>query len=190
MGVLSGAANNDVIGTAKSVLDFIYFASFHTSETLTTMKVALQCLKDIFVRPGTRADFNISKIHLMSHYIDAIRSRGSADKFNPECSERFHIDYAKGAYRASNWRDYLVQMTTRLLRQEAVETRLAYLKWLQQKKGVGDCNKLDEEAGSEIGTHEEEASHTDMPSSTSYSSHPSRRYNVGVGSVSSTSRYS
>lgn len=67
LGVPSGAANSDVVSMAKSVLDFIYFASFHcnTSETLTAMEVALESfhrLKGIFVHFEIRTDFNISSI--------------------------------------------------------------------------------------------------------------------------------
>lgn len=184
LGVLSGVVNPDVVGTAKAVLDFIYFASFHchTSETLTAMELALESfhrLKDIFVRLGIRADFNISKIHSMSHYIDTIRSRGSADGFNTESPERLHIDYAKDAYRASNRRDYLAQMTTWLRRQEAVQTRSAYLKWLRERE-QSDLPANDASDGdSDFDAQEEEESHTDVAapsSSTPSSSHPSRRY--------------
>ena len=56
----------------------------------------------------------------MVHYVEAIKSRGSADGFNTESPERLHIDYAKEGYRASNKKDYVKQMTVWLGRQEAI----------------------------------------------------------------------
>jgi hypothetical protein len=65
----------------------------------------------------------------MLHYVRTIRQLGSADGYNTEGSERLHIDYAKEAYRASNRRDYVEQMTKWLRRQEAVHQYAAYLSW-------------------------------------------------------------
>ena len=47
----------------------------------------------------------------MQHYMEAIRSHGTADGYNTEASERLHTDYAKECYRASNKKDYIKQMT-------------------------------------------------------------------------------
>ncbi|KAJ3850246.1 hypothetical protein EV368DRAFT_84747 [Lentinula lateritia] len=44
-------------------------------------------------------------------------------------SEWLHIDLAKAGYRASNRRNFIVQMTIWLARQEAVHWFTAYLKW-------------------------------------------------------------
>ena len=76
--------------------------------------------KDIFIQAGVREDFNIPKFHSMVHYVEAIKSRGSADGFNTESPERLHIDYAKEGYHASNKKDYVKQMTVWLGRQEAI----------------------------------------------------------------------
>jgi hypothetical protein len=75
--------------------------------------------KDVFVQAGIREHFNIPKIHAMIHYLEAIKSRGSADGFNTESPERLHIDFAKEGYRASNKKDYIKQMVVWLGRQEA-----------------------------------------------------------------------
>jgi len=48
----------------------------------------------------------------MMHYAASVRLFGSLDGFNTELPERLHIDYAKKAYRASNKRNYVTQMTT------------------------------------------------------------------------------
>ncbi|KAH9943974.1 hypothetical protein B0H21DRAFT_864378 [Amylocystis lapponica] len=77
--------------------------------------------KHIFLELGARTQghFNIPKIHSMEHYVALIELFGSADGFNTESPERLHIDYAKDAYRASNRKDYLLQMVVWLRRQEA-----------------------------------------------------------------------
>ncbi|THG94839.1 hypothetical protein EW026_g6707 [Hermanssonia centrifuga] len=65
----------------------------------------------------------------MLHYVDLIEQLGTADGFNTEWSERLHIDYAKDAYRASNKKDYIAQMTKWLSRQETVDRFAIYLEW-------------------------------------------------------------
>ncbi|KDQ60094.1 hypothetical protein JAAARDRAFT_92799, partial [Jaapia argillacea MUCL 33604] len=134
MGVLGSGAQEAVVKTAKAILDFIYFASFetHTSDSLAALDSALQEFhthKDIFIKLGIRQHFNFPKLHAMQHYIDAIKSRGSADGYNTELPERLHIDFAKEAYRASNKRQYVVQMTRWLQRQESVNYFSAFLQW-------------------------------------------------------------
>ena len=138
VGLLAGAVQVPVLCTAVALVDFIYYAQFHvhTSKTLEAMQKALDIFhehKDVFVRLGVRDHFNIPKLHQMSHYIDAIKSRGSADGYNTESPERLHIDYAKEAYRASNKREYVRQMTVWLGRQEAVAQFSAYLDWVYDR---------------------------------------------------------
>ena len=76
---------------------------------------------------------NIPKLHAILHYVDCIRSLGSADGYNTESPERLHIDYAKDAYRASNKRDYVEQMAIWLQRREAMWLRESYLMWMDKR---------------------------------------------------------
>ncbi|GLB44066.1 putative zn-finger domain-containing protein [Lyophyllum shimeji] len=143
--LLSGAVQPAVLQAAVAVIDFIYYAQLptHTSQTLDALEVALRTFhehKDIFVRTGIREHFNIPKLHQMLHYYKSIKSRGSADGYNTESPERLHIDYAKDAYRASNKRDYVRQMTVWLGRQEAVARFRAYLDWVL-KNDEGDAEE-------------------------------------------------
>jgi hypothetical protein len=106
----------------------------HTDKTLEALDKALDefhAHKDIFIQLGTRQHFNFPKLHAMLHYVHSIRQFGSLDGYNTEHSERLHIDYAKEAYRASNRRNYVEQMTKWLRRQEAVHQYAAYLSWRQ-----------------------------------------------------------
>ncbi|KAG2353208.1 hypothetical protein BDR07DRAFT_1383378 [Suillus spraguei] len=78
-------------------------------------------------------------MHSMEQYVASIKSRGSADGFNTEFPEQLHIDFAKNAYRATNKKDYVGQMTKWLARQEAVDQFVAYLDWrLQRGLGVDE----------------------------------------------------
>ena len=84
----------------------------------------------------------------MLHYIEAISSRGSADGYNTEASERLHIDYAKEGYRASNKKDYIKQMTVWLGHQEAVTCFQAYLVYTakQTNTSTQDSQQLDSDS--------------------------------------------
>ena len=134
-GLLIGAVQPAALRTTVAVINFIYYSQLqvHTSKSLKSLQKALKAFhenKNIFVVEGIRDHFNILKIHAMAHYFEAIQSRGSLDGFNTESPERLHIDYAKEAYRASNKKDYVQQMTVWLGRQEAVARFRAYLDYV------------------------------------------------------------
>lgn len=154
LGILEGVVPARALAAICGLLDFIYYAQYqsHTEDTLRLMQNSLDLFhsnKDIFIEEGIREHFNIPKLHSMLHYINSIRLFGSLDGFNTEHPERLHIDYAKRGYRASNKRDYLIQMTQWLQRQEAINIRTAYLKWLQvyaEMENGGEAEELLEEA--------------------------------------------
>ena len=164
IGLLAGAVQPTVLKVAAAVVDFIYYAQLqsHTTRTLDAMENALDTFhqnKSIFVRLGVREQFNIPKLHQMLHYVSAIKSRGTADGYNTEAPERLHIDYAKEAYRASNRREYVCQMTVWLSRQEAVAQFSAYLDWVLDRvpragfdEGEPDDEGADGEAD-DLATH-------------------------------------
>ncbi|KAL6305981.1 hypothetical protein BKA93DRAFT_816611 [Sparassis latifolia] len=132
--LLAGAVPAEVLIVARALLDFIYYAQLrlHTTATLARLDACLKTFhdyKEIFIDLQVRTHFNISKLHVLQHYVNAIRLYGTPDGFNTELPERLHIDYAKEAYRASNRRDYEEQMALWLQRQEAVYQRGAYLTW-------------------------------------------------------------
>ncbi|EKM74821.1 hypothetical protein AGABI1DRAFT_47382 [Agaricus bisporus var. burnettii JB137-S8] len=134
LGILANATDPQVIRTARAALDFIYYAQMevHTDETLGQLDqswATFHANKDVFRDLGIRQHFNISKLHNIRHYVDSIRTLGSATGYNTEATERLHIDFAKVGYRASNKKDYIKQMTTWLARQEAMRKFSAYLNW-------------------------------------------------------------
>ena len=86
-------------------------------------------IKDAFINLRCRDHFNIPKLHSLRHYVKSIRNFGSLDGLNTEHSKRLHINYAKKAYAASSRKDYVIQMTKWLQRQEAIMWFKAYLTW-------------------------------------------------------------
>jgi len=141
LGTLINVAPEPVIRAVRHLLDFIYLAHYetHTDETLRKLEQTWEKftqLKQIFLSKGIRKNFEIPKIHSMQHYAEMIRSRGTADGYNTEASERLHIDLAKVAYESSNRRDYIPQMKEWLMRRESIAFFSSYLDWVVQSEGL------------------------------------------------------
>lgn len=157
-GITIGRVPNRFIPVIRSLIDFIYLSrlQYHTSTTIKSLEGCLRSFhdhKDIVVELEIRDNFNIPKLHSILHYVDCIRSLGSADGYNSESPERLHIDFAKEAYRASNKRDYVEQMAVWLQRHEAIWLRESYLIWVENRiesiMKAGDVNAMDEEVAEE-----------------------------------------
>ncbi|TFK53193.1 hypothetical protein OE88DRAFT_1627519 [Heliocybe sulcata] len=151
VGILNGAVQPSVAKAARALLDFSFYAQLHThtDDTLTLLQAALHEFheyKDIFLKYGVRDDFNFPKLHAIQHYLDSIKSHGSADGYNTELPECLHIDFAKAAYHATNKRDYTEQMTRWLDRQEWVHEFSIYLDWRATVRGphFEDCYSSEE----------------------------------------------
>ncbi|KAG2073151.1 hypothetical protein BDR04DRAFT_1011522 [Suillus decipiens] len=153
--ILAGVLPSQVLLIACAILDFSYYAQLqiHTNESLDCLKNALSVFhanKNILLDLEVHEHFNIPKLHQLSHYIQLILLFGTTDGFNTELPERFHIDFVKEAYCASNKHDYEEQMAQWLQRQEAVFLCCSYLDWLlecSQLPTVTSC--VDDEHGYE-----------------------------------------
>ncbi|KAJ7630322.1 hypothetical protein FB45DRAFT_978715 [Roridomyces roridus] len=178
LGVLNGAADPQVILAVRSVLNFIEYTHFelHTNNSLVKLEEAwfrFHNNKDVFIDNGVRTHFNIPKVHAMKHYVDMIRSVGTADGYNTELSERLHIDCAKLGYAVSNKRNYIQQMTRWLMCHEAIHRFASYLQWaipgylvsLGKRKSSEDSVNEDDESG-------EESDRDDQPATASASTTP------------------
>ncbi|KAJ3996010.1 hypothetical protein F5050DRAFT_1799862 [Lentinula boryana] len=115
--------------------DFLYLSQYpvHSTTTLHSMSDALERFhanKGIFIDLAIRSNFHIPKIHFMNHYVDSIKRAGTLDNFNTEYTERLHIDLAKDAYRATNKKDEILQMTIWLEWKEKVMKHAAYIEWM------------------------------------------------------------
>ncbi|KAG1893739.1 uncharacterized protein F5891DRAFT_962498 [Suillus fuscotomentosus] len=125
-----------VICATRSLLDFLEIAQYqsHTEATLGYLASALDefhANKDVFINLGARnsEDFNFAKLHSLEHYANSIRRFGTTDNYNTEATERLHIDYAKDAYRATNKKEFLQQMTRWLERHESMAAFDLVLQW-------------------------------------------------------------
>jgi len=120
---LVGSISKKAISAVKSLLDFIYLSQYraHDSITLGYLDDALkafQANQKVFIELGLRSDMNIPKFHSLIHYVKSIHLFGTTDNYNTEAFERFHIDFAKEGFRASNKRDEFPQMINWLSRRE------------------------------------------------------------------------
>jgi hypothetical protein len=90
--------------------------------------------KHILVNLGICDHFNIPKFHFMLHYEECICNFGTTDNYNTEMFERFHIDYTKEAWRASNFQNELPQMTQWLSCQEKIAMFQSYISHSQSEE--------------------------------------------------------
>ncbi|TFK58415.1 hypothetical protein BDN72DRAFT_782119 [Pluteus cervinus] len=123
-----------LVRAVRAILDFTYLAQYpvHTHATLEALDDALahfHANKDIFVDLGVRTHFRIPKIHVVQHYSTFIQLYGTTDNYNTEYTERLHIDLAKDAYRSTNFKDELPQMTRWLVRREKMTHHKATIEW-------------------------------------------------------------
>ncbi|KAH9929368.1 uncharacterized protein B0H18DRAFT_874057 [Fomitopsis serialis] len=129
-----GESVADLFSATKALLDFVYMAQYsvHSGATLAALERSLSefhANKDVFIRLGIRDHFLLPKLHMMTHYVRAIKLYGTTDNYNTESTERLHIDFAKEAYRATNHKDEFPQMTKWLERREKVLQHANYVEW-------------------------------------------------------------
>ncbi|KAH6916721.1 hypothetical protein BKA70DRAFT_1215191 [Coprinopsis sp. MPI-PUGE-AT-0042] len=122
---LHGIVPDNGIKAVRSLLDFIYLAQYpmHDTQTLKYLRSALndfQKYRSYFIDVGCHPTLNIPKFHSLVHYIEAIELFDTTDNYNTEAFERFHIDFAKLGWRATNHCDEFPQMIVWLSRQEKV----------------------------------------------------------------------
>ncbi|KAI0716908.1 hypothetical protein C8Q76DRAFT_795145 [Earliella scabrosa] len=123
-----------LVRSVRAILDFLYIARYpaHTSDSLGLLRNALERFhanKNVFIDLGIRTNFHFPKLHSLDHYLNSIKLFGTTDNYDTQYTERLHIDFAKDAYRATNHRDELPQMTDWLERREKILRHEAYIKW-------------------------------------------------------------
>ncbi|KAJ3712985.1 hypothetical protein DFJ43DRAFT_1008331 [Lentinula guzmanii] len=145
LGLIAEASLPDGMSSAcllrclRGLMDFLFLAQYpvHSTTTLQLLSEALSRFHDnkrIFIDLDIRSDFHIPKIHFMNHYVESVKHMGTFDNFNTEYTERLHIDLAKDAYRATNKKDELSQMTKWLERKEKISKHATFLEWAQSGK--------------------------------------------------------
>jgi Plavaka transposase len=137
--VPGGADSTRIIRAVRALMDFLYLARYesHTSDTISELRNCLTRFHDnksIFIDLEIRENFNLPKLHSLSHYASSIQLFGTTDNYNTEQSERLHIDLAKDAYRATNHKDEYSQMTKWLERRERIQQLSTFIDWSQEYK--------------------------------------------------------
>ncbi|KXN80856.1 hypothetical protein AN958_07112 [Leucoagaricus sp. SymC.cos] len=103
-------SNTRLIKAVCALLDFVYLAKYpiHTSETLENLDDALYLI-ELF---------------------------GTTNNYNTEYTEHLHIDLAKNAYHATNFRDEVSQMTIWLDRKERMLQHEKHVRFLELKNTI------------------------------------------------------
>ncbi|RPD62619.1 hypothetical protein L226DRAFT_458001 [Lentinus tigrinus ALCF2SS1-7] len=133
----NGVSPARIVRATRAILDFLYLAQYptHTTQTLCLLDDALTAFhanKDVFVDLGIRAHWQLPKLHSLDHYRRSIEHFGTTDNYDTQYSERLHIDMTKDAFRATNKKDELVQMTKWLERKEKILRHEKYVNWRLQ----------------------------------------------------------
>ncbi|CDO77553.1 hypothetical protein BN946_scf184912.g52 [Trametes cinnabarina] len=142
-----------LLRAVRALLDFLYLAQYpaHTTQTLELLKEALRRFhanKAIFVDLGIRLNFKLPKLHSLEHYILSILLFGTTDNYDTQYTERLHIDFAKEAYRATNHKDELPQMTTWLKRREKILRHEIFINWrLRRLPGTSEARASSHSGG-------------------------------------------
>ncbi|KAI1789302.1 hypothetical protein LXA43DRAFT_974334 [Ganoderma leucocontextum] len=137
-----GASPSRLLRATKTLLDFLYFAQYSTHHT-GSLKILYKALrafhinKQVFVNLGVRENFCLPKLHSLDHYRVTIEMFGTTDNYDTQYSECLHIDFTKEAYRASNCRDELPQMTQWLERREKILRHEKYIDCALQARAPG-----------------------------------------------------
>ncbi|KAF8598292.1 hypothetical protein BDV93DRAFT_419655, partial [Ceratobasidium sp. AG-I] len=126
--VVAGCVETDAVKATRCILEFIYRAhqpelSDNDLDNLERDLAGFHAVRDVFRRTGaldTQEMFDgIPKLHMLSHYSNAIRELGTTDGYNTEATERLHIDFVKEGWRASNKVNPTEQMARYLQRKES-----------------------------------------------------------------------
>ncbi|EJD47512.1 hypothetical protein AURDEDRAFT_23373, partial [Auricularia subglabra TFB-10046 SS5] len=138
LGGIIGRVPREAVRATRALLDFMYIAAFevHSEDTLGALRDALDQFyknKAVFQKhnPDLDSDFNFPKMHMLEHYEPDIRYIGTTDNTNTETTERMHVDNAKNAFRASNRKDFVVQMCRWLQRRHSIHLFAVWLAWRQ-----------------------------------------------------------
>ncbi|KAF5362693.1 hypothetical protein D9757_014516 [Collybiopsis confluens] len=147
---LVGKLEPEGIAACRSMLHFIQLSQYssHDHETLKYMVDTLRTWyrhREYFIDKEVRQHFNIPKFHALLHYVQSIRWLGTTDNYNTEAFERFHIDWAKEGWAASNKRDHFPQMVLFISRKEKIASYDFYRSWAGSNMPQLDTNSDEQE---------------------------------------------
>ncbi|KAF8575337.1 hypothetical protein K439DRAFT_1370184, partial [Ramaria rubella] len=133
---LYGRQRKGAIRATRAKLDFIYHAQWKAlaESDLHRMDHFNQVYhenKNEFLNGGGQDidGFEIPKLHSCLHYHANVQWLGATQNYSTEITERYHIDIAKKAHKATNHKNYIEQMLHWLKRQEKIYFHAQYLNW-------------------------------------------------------------
>lgn len=141
--VIAGAKriNARAMRSIRAFHDFIYLAQYrsHSTKTLQRLSRALKTFhqtKAVFIQLGARAGekgpidhFRIPKMAGLHVYATHIPEMGSSPQYSTETTEACHQPMAKNAYKATNHKDFVVQMCRWLDRNERLRFKREFIAW-------------------------------------------------------------
>ncbi|KAF8606747.1 hypothetical protein BDV93DRAFT_436593 [Ceratobasidium sp. AG-I] len=143
-----GVINAKVTRATQGVMDCIYLAQLptHAESSLQAYEAAYEGFManrqgwiENKTRKGKREvidHFHIPKMHVIRHFVQHVRRKGSADNFTTETMEHLHIG-VKEAYRASNRREWKQQTVRWLTQRERIRDFEAWMEWCEvEEKGT------------------------------------------------------
>jgi hypothetical protein len=112
-------------------VEWFYQASLpmQTEGTLKLMADAFQKfnnLKGVFINVSP-SSLKFPKLHMLTPFMHFIHRYGTLDNMDTEYTEHAHIPFAKVHYRCFNKHDPLLQMIKQVVRQGAIEQKMAIL---------------------------------------------------------------
>jgi hypothetical protein len=137
----------EILRNIRAFHDFIYLAQYrsHSTSTLRYLAEALakfHATKHVWideeVRYGEKAStqmdhFNIPKLAMLHAFVTHVPEMGASPQFSTEVTEYNHQFMAKTAYKATNRKDFPVQMCRFLDRSDRLTRQAELIEWYQQR---------------------------------------------------------
>jgi hypothetical protein len=155
LAVIARAPNLDgrAIRCLRAFHDFLYLAQYrsHSTTTLGYLSKALNVfhsLKNVFINNGGRRGkknvinhFRIVKLSALHMYAYHIPLMGTSPQYSTEITETCHQLMAKVAYKATNHRNFVVQMCSFMNRKDRVKLMEELIRWssvARTKHSIGE----------------------------------------------------
>jgi Plavaka transposase len=137
----------EILRNIRAFHDFIYLAQYrsHSTTTLRYLADALAIFHatkhvwiDEEVRYGANAGaqmdhFNIPKLAMFHAFVTHVPEMGASPQFSTDITEYNHQFMAKTAYKATNRKDFAVQMCRFLDRSDRLARQAELIEWCQQQ---------------------------------------------------------
>ena len=121
-----------IVRAICAIMDFLFIAQYQSQKCDTIHQIE-DCLsifhnnKNIFLNLEVRENFNLPKLHSLSHYTSSIQLFGMTDNYNTKQFKCLYIDFTKKPYYVSNCKDEYFQMSKWLECHEKVQLHAALI---------------------------------------------------------------